>query len=174
VLADEQFGVANAIAAIVYARAPPSFQARYFAPRTTSSSSPTSYSAQHLLPAQSTLSLSLPPNDGRPGSRSPSPFGAPQRTQSPAPSLGTGVLLRLPLAMNPVLFSNELEYLYTGKGMGEAFEFLFDTTAEKGTESVIETERCEKLRKDLVYMWRSRLYSDVRVSGLAASPASIP
>ncbi|KAG8759806.1 hypothetical protein FRC12_009688, partial [Ceratobasidium sp. 428] len=118
--------------AIVYARAPPSFQARYFTPRTASSNSPTPYSAQHLLPAQSTLSLSLPPVDGQPGSRSPSPFGAPQRTQSPAPSTGNGVLLRLPLAMNPALFSNELEYLYTGKGMGEAFEFLFDTSAENG------------------------------------------
>ncbi|KAG9095453.1 hypothetical protein FS749_010413 [Ceratobasidium sp. UAMH 11750] len=154
--------------AIVYARAPPSFQARYFTPRTTSSGSPTPYSTQHLLPAQSTLSLSLPPIDARPGSRSPSPFGAPQRTQSPAPSMGNGVLLRLPLAMNPALFSNELEYLYTGKGMGEAFEFLFDTSAENGqakrTESVTETERREKLRKDLVYMWRSRLYSDVRIT----------
>lgn len=70
--------------------------------------------------------------------------------------------------MNPALFSNELEYLYTGKGMGDAFEFLFDTSAEngkpKGSESDIEAERREKLRKDLVYMWRSRLYSDVRVS----------
>ncbi|QRW05463.1 The BTB (BR-C, ttk and bab)/POZ (Pox virus and Zinc finger) domain [Ceratobasidium sp. AG-Ba] len=154
--------------AIVYARAPPSFQARYFTPRTTSSNSPTPYSAQHLLPAQSTLSLSLPPADGRPGSRSPSPFGAPQRTQSPVPSTGSGILLRIPLAMNPALFSNELEYLYTGKGMGQAFEFLFDTSAENGqtkrTDSVIETERIEKLRKDLVYMWRSRLYSDVRIT----------
>ncbi|KAG9104873.1 hypothetical protein FRC06_006698 [Ceratobasidium sp. 370] len=154
--------------AIVYARAPPSFQARYFTPRTASSNSPTPYSTQHLLPAQSSLSLSLPPIDARPGSRSPSPFGAPQRSQSPVPSMGNGTLLRLPLAMNPVLFSNELEYLYTGKGMGEAFEFLFDTSAENGqakrTESVTEAERCEKLRKDLVYMWRSRLYSDVRIT----------
>ncbi|KAG8745733.1 hypothetical protein FRC10_007213 [Ceratobasidium sp. 414] len=154
--------------AIVYARAPPSFQARYFTPRTASSGSPTPYSTQHLLPAQSSLSLSLPPSDARPGSRSPSPFGAPQRSQSPAPSMGNGTLLRLPLAMNPVLFTNELEYLYTGKGMGEAFEFLFDTSAENGqakrTGSVTETERREKLRKDLVYMWRSRLYSDVRIT----------
>lgn len=75
--------------------------------------------------------------------------------------------------MNPALFSNELEYLYTGKGMGEAFEFLFDTSAEKGqpkgSESDIEMERREKLRKDLVYMWRSRLYSDVRVGTYLAS-----
>ncbi|EUC65177.1 CAP-gly domain protein [Rhizoctonia solani AG-3 Rhs1AP] len=150
--------------AIVYARAPPSFQARYFAPRTMSDS-PGPYS-QSLFP-QSSISLSLPPNDGRPRSRSPSPFGA-QRTHSPAPSAGNGTLLRIPLTMNPSLFSNELEYLYTGRGMGLAFEFLFDTSAEneqtKSSESTVEMERREKLRKDLVYMWRSRLYSDVRIT----------
>ncbi|RDX40028.1 hypothetical protein OH76DRAFT_1490639 [Lentinus brumalis] len=34
--------------------------------------------------------------------------------------------MRLPTNINPTLFANELEYLYTGKGWGEAFEFLFD------------------------------------------------
>lgn len=153
--------------AIVYARAPPSFQARYFAPRTMSDS-PGPYSAQNLFPAQSSISLSLPPVDSRPRSRSPSPFGAPQRTHSPVPSAGNGTLLRIPLTINPSLFSNELEYLYTGRGMGVAFEFLFDTSAEngqtKGSEATVESERRDKLRKDLVYMWRSRLYSDVRIT----------
>ncbi|KAG8691510.1 hypothetical protein FRC11_002406 [Ceratobasidium sp. 423] len=154
--------------AIVYARAPPSFQARYFAPRTTSDS-PGPYSAQNLFPAQSSVSLSLPPVDSRPRSRSPSPFGAPQRSHSPVPSAGNGTLLRIPLTINPSLFTNELEYLYTGRGMGVAFEFLFDTSAEnnggaKSSESTVEMERRDKLRKDLVYMWRSRLYSDVRIT----------
>ncbi|KAJ1311232.1 hypothetical protein OPQ81_009732 [Rhizoctonia solani] len=153
--------------AIVYARAPPSFQARYFAPRTLSDS-PGPYSTQNLFPAQSSISLSLPPLDSRPRSRSPSPFGAPQRTHSPVPSAGNGTLLRIPLTINPGLFSNELEYLYTGRGMGVAFEFLFDTSAENGqaksSESTVEMERRDKLRKDLVYMWRSRLYSDVRIT----------
>ncbi|KAF8761850.1 hypothetical protein RHS01_00832 [Rhizoctonia solani] len=53
-------------------------------------------------------------------------------------------------------------------GNGVAFEFLFDTSAENGqaksSESSVEMERREKLRKDLVYMWRSRLYSDVRIT----------
>ncbi|CUA76901.1 Collagen alpha-1(XVII) chain [Rhizoctonia solani] len=153
--------------AIVYARAPPSFQARYFAPRAMSDS-PGPYSTQNLFPAQSSISLSLPPMDSRPRSRSPSPFGAPQRSHSPVPSTGNGTLLRIPLTINPSLFSNELEYLYTGRGMGIAFEFLFDTSAENGqpksSESTVEMERREKLRKDLVYMWRSRLYSDVRIT----------
>lgn len=65
--------------------------------------------------------------------------------------------------MNPILFSNELEYLYTGKGFGAAFEFLFDT-AEKRIEGDAEENRIDQLRKDLVFMWRSRLYSDVRIA----------
>lgn len=146
--------------AVVYARAPPSFQARYFsfkpAPPPTSplpySSSPTG-----SLPAQSALSLTLG-LDFTSISRSPSPFRAP----SPSPSTSTGAVLRIPIAFNPILFSNELEYLYTGKGFGEAFEFLFDSTApDEGNE---EDARIDKLRKDLVFMWRSRLYSDIRIS----------
>lgn len=70
--------------------------------------------------------------------------------------------MRIPTANNPTLFTNELEYLYTGKGFGEAFEFLFET-AEKREEGDAEENRVEKLRKDFVYMWRSRLYSDVRI-----------
>ncbi|KAF7319759.1 hypothetical protein MKEN_00758300 [Mycena kentingensis (nom. inval.)] len=95
--------------AIVYARAPPSFQSRYF-----------SFRPQDPL-AASAISLDIPR-----GSRSPSP--SPWRTASPAPSTVGGVT-RLKTAINPALFSNELEYLYTGQGFGEAFEFLFDEQA---------------------------------------------
>ncbi|QRV76560.1 CAP-Gly domain protein [Ceratobasidium sp. AG-Ba] len=69
--------------AIVYARAPPSFQARYFTPRTTSSNSPTPYSRSIYYQRNPRyLYLSRLPMGG-PVPRSPSPFGAPQRTQSP-------------------------------------------------------------------------------------------
>lgn len=73
-------------------------------------------------------------------------------------------MTRITLSHNPALFSNELEYLYTGRGFGDAFEFLFDAN-EKGQEGDLDVEeaRIDKLRKDLVYMWRSRLYSDVRI-----------
>lgn len=71
--------------------------------------------------------------------------------------------MRLQTAANPTLFSNELEYLYTGKGWGEAFEFLFDSQ-EQREEGDAEDARIDKLRKDLVFMWRSRLYSDVRLA----------
>jgi hypothetical protein len=73
----------------------------------------------------------------------------------------------LTASINSSLFSKELEYLYTGKGIGEAFEFLFDTSEgralDEGFEDGAET-RVDKLRKDLVFMWRSRLYSDVRIA----------
>lgn len=144
----------------MYARAPPSFQARYFSFKPPPAPSPLPYSSSPTgtLPAQSALSLTLGV-DFTSVSRSPSPFRAP----SPSPSTNTGALLRLPTPINPNLFSNELEYLYTGKGFGEAFEFLFDTS-ESREEGDAEEARIDKLRKDLVFMWRSRLYSDVRIA----------
>ncbi|RDX40304.1 hypothetical protein OH76DRAFT_1490393 [Lentinus brumalis] len=147
---------------VVYARAPPSFQARYFSFKPPPIASPTPYSSSPTgtLPATSALSLTLGLDFSAP-SRSPSP--SPFRANSPAPSTAPGALMRLPTNINPTLFANELEYLYTGKGWGEAFEFLFDS-AESEVEGDGEEARLDKLRKDLVFMWRSRLYSDVRIS----------
>ncbi|KAG9313653.1 hypothetical protein JVU11DRAFT_5985 [Chiua virens] len=145
--------------AIVYARAPPSFQARYFSFRPPPITSPTPYSSTPSpAPAQSSVSLSLT-LDYAHNSRSPSPF----RSSSPSPSTNQGGILRIPQQISPALFSNELEYLYTGKGLGEAFEFLFDTFESRDLVDA-EENRIDKLRKDLVYMWRSRLYSDIRIS----------
>ena len=151
--------------AIVYARAPPSFQARYFSFRPAPIGTPTPSeltSPNGTLNGQSALSLSLGP-DFQDLPRSYSPY----RAGSPSPSTTTtttpGTILRLPTSINPALFSNELEYLYTGKGFGAAFEFLFDTT-ESREEGDAEENRIDKLRKDLVFMWRSRLYSDVRIA----------
>ncbi|OSC97361.1 hypothetical protein PYCCODRAFT_1481331 [Trametes coccinea BRFM310] len=148
--------------AVVYARAPPSFQARYFSFKPPPIASPVPYSSSPTgtLPAQSALSLSLG-LDFASHSRSPSP--APYRSNSPTPSTNTGALLRLPTNINPTLFANELEYLYTGKGLGEAFEFLFDS-GDSNEDGNTEEGRLDKLRKDFVFMWRSRLYSDVRIA----------
>lgn len=149
------------LTAIVYARAPPSFQARYFSFRPPPATSPAPYSSSPTgtLPNQSAVSLTLPV-DFTSISRSPSPFRAP----SPSPSTTPGGLLRLNTTISPALFSNELEYLYTGKGFGDAFEFLFDSSEAREQGDGGEEARIDKLRKDLVFMWRSRLYSDVRVS----------
>jgi hypothetical protein len=84
-----------------------------------------------------------------------------------------GGLTRLTTSINPALFSNELEYLYTGQGFGEAFEFLFDEQGGEDSEALDGEElRIDKLRKDLVFMWRSRLYSDVRVALVSNDPPS--
>lgn len=88
---------------------------------------------------------------------------SPYRAGSPSSSTNIGGILRLPTSINSTLFSNELEYLYTGRGFGAAFEFLFDTS-ESREEGDAEENRIDKLRKDLVFMWRSRLYSDIRIA----------
>jgi len=94
--------------------------------------------------------------------RSPSPNALRLGALSPAPSAAPGQLLRLTTTIASALFSQELEYLYTGKSFGDAFEFLFDSP-EKREDGDGERHRIDKLRKDLVFMWRSRLYSDVRI-----------
>ena len=83
---------------------------------------------------------------------SPSNF----RPTSPAPSV-IGPLTWISLKHNTALFSNELEYLYTGKGFDDAF----DANEKNGSEGEADEARIAKLRKDIVYMWRSRLYSDI-------------
>jgi hypothetical protein len=145
--------------AIVYARAPPSFQQRYFQFRPPPIASPTPYSTSPSpAPAQSAMSLSLT-LDYVQTSRSPSPY----RSSSPSPSTNLNAIMRIPAVSSTALFSNELEYLYTGEGLGEAFEFLFDTSESRELVDA-EENRIDKLRKDLVFMWRSRLYSDVRIA----------
>lgn len=164
--------------AIVYARAPPSFLARYFDVRPAGSYSHldlTSPVHNLGLPTQSTFSLGLP-NDMPLVSRTPSPYRT-ANDESPTPSSSppTGSLLRLTTSISPSLFSNQLEYLYTGRGIGAAFEFLFDSIEgdESAGEANVEAARVDKLRKDLVFMWRSRLYSDVRIQLTGAFSSSI-
>ncbi|PAV14663.1 hypothetical protein PNOK_0974100 [Pyrrhoderma noxium] len=149
--------------AIAYTRAPPSFQARYFSFRSPPIASPlpfgTSPTPYPSMPATSVLS----PNpdvyfyyNASVRSVSPSNF----RPTSPAPSV-IGSLTRISLNHNPALFSNELEYLYTRKGFCDAFEFLFDTNEKNASEGEADEVRIAKVRKGLVYMWRSILYSDI-------------
>ncbi|KAJ7894285.1 hypothetical protein B0H14DRAFT_3427054 [Mycena olivaceomarginata] len=89
------------------------------------------------------LSLDVPR-----GSYSPSPSAL--GPASPAPST-VGGLTRLTTSINSALFANELEYLYTGQQGGD------DCAALDGEEL-----RIDKLHEDLVFVWRSLLYSDVR------------
>jgi len=87
------------------------------------------------------------------------------QTESDALSvLSTAGTVRAPMSLenvNPIFFQATLEYLYTAEeSMKEAFEFLYEdrVAADEGPE-----ERLDKLRQDLVFMWRSRLYSDVQI-----------
>ena len=150
----------SVLQAVVYARAPPSWQAKYFQFRPAPIGSPTPYSATpSIMGVQGTLSLNMNLGVDYPNqSRSPSPF----RGQSPSPSTNNPGLLRLPM-INPVIFPNELEYLYTARGLTQAFEFLFDQSPDSREGDEDET-RLDKLRKDLVFMWRSRLYSDIKIA----------
>ncbi|PPQ99852.1 hypothetical protein CVT24_009603 [Panaeolus cyanescens] len=75
-------------------------------------------------------------------------------------------VLRLNASTNPTLFANELEYLYTGKGLGEALEFSFDAADDAQNQFSANPDsslHIDTLRKDLMFMWRSRLYTDVRI-----------
>lgn len=149
---------------MVYARAPPSFLAQYFDVRPNAASRIYSASPAQDLgpnPTQSTFSLGLAEDQP-----TLSPTSSPSRAHlySPSSSPPTNTLLRLTTAISPSLFSNQLEYLYTGRGIGAAFEFLFDSP--EGIDGAVDVDatRIDKLRKDLVFMWRSRLYSDVRIA----------
>ncbi|KAF9030400.1 hypothetical protein BJ165DRAFT_1535704 [Panaeolus papilionaceus] len=134
--------------AIVYARAPPTFQSRYFALR--------QHNALYDVDQAADSALSL----------DPSTYGTSEPSTATLTHQPSSSLLRINALSNPALFANELEYLYTGKGFGEAFEFLFDASEarEHDPSSDAESLRIDKLRKDLVFMWRSRLFSDVRIA----------
>ncbi|PAV14696.1 hypothetical protein PNOK_0977400 [Pyrrhoderma noxium] len=137
---------------MVYARAPPSFQARYFSFRPPPIASPLPFGTSPTLslpmPATSALSHNLGADfsyNASVRSVSPSNF----RPTSPAPSV-IGSLTRISSNHNPALFSNELEYLYTGKGFCDAFEFLFGANEKNASESEADEARIAKLRKDVV------------------------
>ncbi|KIM37599.1 hypothetical protein M413DRAFT_30792 [Hebeloma cylindrosporum] len=144
--------------AIMYARAPPGFQNRYFLSDANSSLPGSEIS-------DSTLSLGIGPSviDSA-CTASPLP-GSSHSTASTVPAISP--LLRLPITISPSLFSSELEYLYTGKGFAEAFEFLFGSfeTPEQnpGEDHDSDSQCVHQLRKDLTFMWRSQLYSDLRI-----------
>ena len=144
---------------MVYARAPPSFQARYFLHRPPPITSPLPFGASPTpslpMPATSALSHNLGVDFSYNASiRSVSPSNF--RPTSPAPSV-IGSLTRISLNHNPALFSNELEYLYTGKGFGDAFEFLFDANEKNASGGEADEAHIAKVRKDIVYIWRSIL-----------------
>jgi hypothetical protein len=128
-----------------------------------------------LTPASAALaagrSISRPQSRDSVASSARSSFSTPRGAiDSDLESLGGDSIvshastLRAPLPLgeiSPEFFEATLEYLYTAEeSMVDAFEFLYeDRVALAGQPE----ERLEKLRQDFVFMWRSRLYADVRI-----------
>ncbi|TIC21083.1 hypothetical protein E3Q13_00018 [Wallemia mellicola] len=78
-----------------------------------------------------------------------------QRSPSPTPNS-----LILPKSTSPAILSSALKFLYTAND-GESFDFLFDQPL---VDRQNQDERQAKMRSDLVYMWRSTLFSDVKIT----------
>ncbi|WAQ82525.1 hypothetical protein PtA15_2A842 [Puccinia triticina] len=136
--------------AIIYARASGQFQLKYLA-----ATAPSPHSRLPGLPSSSSVFLNA-------SLRSPTP----QSIRPPSPSLaslasiaGSTRQLALLNGTDPSLFQSILEALYTANGLSEVFAFLFDDHAAADSPEA----RTDKLRKDLLYMWRSKLYADCQI-----------
>ncbi|KAI9628726.1 hypothetical protein KEM48_011408 [Puccinia striiformis f. sp. tritici PST-130] len=140
--------------AIIYARASGQFQLKYL-----SAPAPSPHSRLPGLPSTSSVYLN--------GSiRSNTPQSAISNQRPPSPSLaslhsiaGSTRQLSLLNGTDPTLFQSILEALYTANGLSEVFAFLFDDHAAADSPEA----RTDKLRKDLLYMWRSKLYADCQI-----------
>lgn len=175
--------------AIIYARAPPAFQARYFPPSQLRSPSPLNRSHPNGTSSTAYLSASTVSSLRVPSSVSlASTFSAQSSTSTLRPALDIRV------DATPQMFKAELEWLYTGEGMGEVVEWLSNSSGarpgeggagegaarglfglgvgleipgapdqEVGRIEGPDEKKLERLRNDLVYMWRSKLFSDVKL-----------
>ncbi|WRT65051.1 uncharacterized protein IL334_001993 [Kwoniella shivajii] len=152
-------------------KAPKTFKERYFRYNALNSSplgvSSTSQS-HHSQPSVSSL-YSLYQNQH------------PSASHTALPALDRESTIRLNLLEDDVLlldsvdsielFRAQLEWLYTGEGLGDVVEWI----SHNGTESIGDElssfvgrrgdfkQRQDRLSQDLTYMWRSKLYADVRI-----------
>jgi hypothetical protein len=77
-------------------------------------------------------------------------------------------ILRLPHGDTPELFQAQLEWLYTGEGFADVVEWISEDDNVRSIRDSLgrhgsQDERRDKLGQDLTYMWRSKLYVDVRI-----------
>ncbi|ORY22450.1 hypothetical protein BCR39DRAFT_551657 [Naematelia encephala] len=152
--------------AMIYARAPKAFKDRSFITRHFARS-PTS-----LRSPSPSSNFAPPPSPYPPSFR----LNAPGRSSSLSvdtlrPPLDSSQVLRLTHGDTPELFAAQLEWLYTGEGFGDVVEWISaeddsglgasirDSLGRRGNQA----ERQDKLGQDLTYMWRSKLYADVRI-----------
>lgn len=77
-------------------------------------------------------------------------------------------ILRLPHGDTPELFQAQLEWLYIGEGFADVVEWISEDDNVRSIRDSLGrhgslNERRDKLGQDLTYMWRSKLYVDVRI-----------
>ncbi|KAI8456911.1 hypothetical protein BY996DRAFT_4579021 [Phakopsora pachyrhizi] len=144
--------------AIIYARASGQFQLKYLSapappPHSRLSILPTGSSIS-FLPYQNSFRSNTPQSSLAHSHRPPSPGGL--SLTSLAGSVRQVAFLN---GTDSNLFQSILEALYTANGLSEVFAFLFDDHAAGDSPEA----RISKLQKDLLYMWRSKLYADCRI-----------
>ncbi len=98
--------------------------------------------------------------------RKPSFASVTSTAESRLTAVSDASTLHAPMSLGGVsqaFFEATLQYLYTGEeAMVDAFEFLFEDRLASDSEATPE-EKLDKLRSDLTFMWRSKLYSDVKL-----------
>ncbi|GAA5967666.1 hypothetical protein JCM21900_006735 [Sporobolomyces salmonicolor] len=168
--AEDSGRVVYAHKCIVYARATGNWQQRFMGV-------PHSLSESNLsLYGQSTTSIRTytPQSMIHPGSTTPT---AREDRRSPSPSSNShsstpSALRPIPLGPTDIdVFEASLEYFYTGGKETEAFAVVLDGFLDGGTDDAEDVTGIPKLRQDLLFCWRSKLYSDVEIA-LAAPDGS--
>ncbi|WVQ68951.1 uncharacterized protein L199_007160 [Kwoniella botswanensis] len=174
--------------AIIYSRAPKAFKERYFKIRSNSNGSTSRLLSPALLPSRSTSRPTSPSSNYflQPHSYNPSFSQLSLLTANSEGTLRPGEdVLQLQSEEIPEMFLTQLEWLYTGEGLGDVVHWI-DTESESDNTSSSRPlrpsstsqgdlkERRDKLGQDLTYMWRSKLYADVRIhlDHLISSPSS--
>jgi hypothetical protein len=79
----------------------------------------------------------------------------------PSLPVGRSAFMRLHI-VNSAVFADKLKYFYTARGSGKSSVSLPEQALEPGEEKG-DKIRLDKLRKDLVFMWRSHLFSDISI-----------
>ncbi|GAA5881725.1 hypothetical protein JCM1840_000350 [Sporobolomyces johnsonii] len=171
--AEDSGRVVYAHKCIVYARATGNWQQRFMGV-------PHSLSESNLsLYGQSTTSIRTytPQSMIHPGSTTPTPredrrSPSPSNSQSSTPS----ALRPIPLGPTDIdVFETSLEYFYTAGKETEAFAVVLDGFLDGGPDEAEDLTGIPKLRQDLLFCWRSKLYSDVEIAltapdGSASTP----
>ncbi|GAA5943576.1 hypothetical protein JCM3775_005812 [Rhodotorula graminis] len=156
---------------IVYARATGSFQQRYLGvPHGLSESDLSIYgtsttSFRTFSPSTIARHDSLVPSAQRHDHHSLRPSSTSSYPSDSGSAVGHGRDTR-PLSLGHTdinVFEAALEYFYTASSAAEAFVVALDGFQDGASEEEQGLKGVPRLRQDLLYCWRSKLYSDVSV-----------